>query len=105
MTRNWMNVWVLLLILACCPSCTTQERVIETRTEYPVIPQGLLTLPEMPPKETNHSPLVGGLDTGKELRRYGCIMHSRLQEIVRYATGGKTIIEDLKDSDCVDLNY
>ena len=103
--KNWMSALALLSILVWLPSCVRTETIVETRTEYAAIPAGLLILPGMPEIATNPLTLEEALEIGKALRTHSCILHSRYKEVIRYATGGNTIIEDLKESDCANLNH
>lgn len=102
--QNLKKLLLLCLILASpLSSCTTQPTVI-TQTDAAVIPRGLLVFPEMPDIATEPLTVEDALELGKELRRYGCFLHSNVKEIVRYATLGDTVIDDLTEQQCADLN-
>ena len=101
--RNSKKLLLLCLTLVWLPSCTTQPTVV-TQTDAAVIPRGLLVFPEMPDIATEPLTVEDALELGKELRRYGCFLHSNVKEIVRYATLGDTVIEDLTDQQCADFN-
>jgi len=98
--RNSIKHLGLLLTLSwLLNGCATEPRII-TQTDVARIPQGLLVLPVMPDIATEPLTVEDALELGKELRRYGCLIHANTKEIVRYATLGDTIIEDLTDRQC-----
>lgn len=101
--RNSIKHLGLLLTLSLLLSCTTQPTVI-TQTDVARIPQGLLVMPVMPDIATAPLSIEDALELGKGLRRYGCLIHANTKEIVRYATLGDTVIEDLPDAKCAGLN-
>lgn len=100
--KKLIIVWKLLLALILLPSCANQP-YIESRMDYAVIPEGLLVLPEMPPTASDPLSIQASLSIGAELRIYGCILHMRLAEIIRYSTRGEKIIDQLSDRQCPDL--
>lgn len=103
--QNSIKHYSLLLILASLLSgCVTAPPRLITNTDVAVIPRGLLVLPEMPEIATDPLTIEEALELGKELRIYGCFLHSNTKEIVRYATLGDTVIDDLSDEQCEDLN-
>ena len=102
---KFKNVWTLLLIIVLFSSAcsTTEKLVVQNKTIYPSIPDGLLVpveFIEVPESLT----IAEGLSLAGQLRLQACTLAVLYRELLRHASGGEIVLDYPSENQCPHLS-